>query len=356
METMIETEMTMAELFEKVLGGSYEVETPQGWKPLKELVKKPKEHCWLLRFSNGAELGASDDHLVKTSLGSTLIPDPEPGFVINASFCEWKSVKDIVVGDSVACERSNGSMFAQVVAKEYLGARDTYDFQVDSEEHAYYANGIESHNTGKTTIGNIICNEAPDSTVILITPELIAENNNGKQSIKLLYMLADFVSPAVIFLEDLDLFGEDRDNSQGDVALGGLMNILDGVNQVKNAVTVATTNRLELIEKALSNRPGRFDRVVEVPTMMASLRTRMFTDRLEGCKVDSGVVDQIVKLSDGWTGAECQEFINSMNLYFIHKNKDDERHITELVVNDVAKIIKNLSTTRKPRKGMGFGD
>lgn len=211
--------------------------------------------------------------------------------------------------------------------------------------------------TGKTTIGNIICNEAPDSTVILITPELIAENNsNGKQSIKLLYMLADFVSPAVIFLEDLDLFAEDRDNSQGDVALGGLMNVLDGVNQVRNAVTVATTNRLELIEKALSNRPGRFDRVVEVPTMQDALRSRMFTDRLEGCKVDEGVIQHIVKVSDGWTGAECQEFINSMNLAFINKNQDDNRHVTRAVVDEVTSIIAALSTTRKRKKGLGFNE
>lgn len=210
--------------------------------------------------------------------------------------------------------------------------------------------------TGKTTLGNIICNECPDSTVILITPELIAENNNGKQSIKLLYMLADFVSPAVIFLEDLDLFAEDRDGTQGDVALGGLMNILDGVNQVKNAVTVATTNRLELIEKALSNRPGRFDRVVEIPVMPSNLRQKMFTDRLSGCKVDKDVVQQIVKLSDGWTGAECQEFINSMNLYFINKDQDEKRHVTVEVVNEVAKIIRSLSTTRKPKKSAGFTD
>jgi SpoVK/Ycf46/Vps4 family AAA+-type ATPase len=210
--------------------------------------------------------------------------------------------------------------------------------------------------TGKTTIGNIICNEAPESTVILITPELILENNNGKQSIKLLYMLADFVSPAVIFLEDLDLFAEDRDNSQGDIALGGLMNVLDGVNQVKNAVTVATTNRLELIEKALSNRPGRFDRVLEVPTMQDQDRNRMFSDRLKDCKVDNGVVDYIVKLSEGWTGAECQEFVNSMNLLFINKNQDENRHVTKAVVDDVSKVIDNLSTTKKRKRGMGFGE
>lgn len=209
--------------------------------------------------------------------------------------------------------------------------------------------------TGKTTLGKIICNEAPDSTVILITPDLIAENNTGKHSVKMLYLLADFVSPAVIFLEDLDLFSEDREGVVDHLALGALMNILDGVNQVKNAVTVATTNRLELIEKALSNRPGRFDRVVEVPVMPSELRKKMFTNRLDECHVDNGVIDEIVKISKGWTGAQCQEFVNSMNLFFINNNQDDKRHVTLSVVSEVKRLMDSLSRSTQQRKA-GFHD
>ena len=207
---------------------------------------------------------------------------------------------------------------------------------------------------GKTTCGYILCNEAPESTVIWITPDLIQENNNGKYSIKLLYMLADFVSPTVIFLEDLDLFGEDRDGTQGDIPLGALMNILDGVNQVKNAVTIATTNRLELIEKALSNRPGRFDRVVEIPVLSETLRRKMFTERLSGCIVDEGAIDDMLKSSDGWTGAECQEYINSINLIFIQRDKDKDRHVTREIVKTVSEMIQSLSKQATRRKVSGF--
>jgi hypothetical protein len=208
--------------------------------------------------------------------------------------------------------------------------------------------------TGKTTIGHIICNNAKDSTVIWITPDLIAENENGKTSIKLLYMLTDFVAPSVIMLEDLDLFSEDREGVVDHLRLGALMNILDGVNSVTNAVTVATTNRLSLVEKALSNRPGRFDRVVEIPYLEADLRRRMFEDRLKGCKVGSGVIEHLVDNSDKWTGAEAQEFINSLNLYFINKNQDNNRVVTVKVVDSVLKTMETLCLQAKARSKVGF--
>jgi predicted AAA+ superfamily ATPase len=210
--------------------------------------------------------------------------------------------------------------------------------------------------TGKTTIGHIICNYAPETTVIWITPDLIAENNAGKHAIKLLYTLADYVSPCVIVLEDLDLFSEDRDAGAGNLPLGSLMNILDGVNSVRNAVTVATTNRIELIEKALSNRPGRFDRKIEVPTMEEHLRRKMFLDRLVGFDLEPGVIDFIVKSTDGWTGAEAQEMVNSLNLHFINIGQEDNRKVTREVVDFVLKILNRYCVQAKRRKGMGFND
>ncbi len=69
---------------------------------------------------------------------------------------------------------------------------------------------------GKTTIGNIICNMVPNNTVIWITPEILSENNyKAMSSIKALYKLADFLSPCIILLEDLDLFSQDREMGGG---------------------------------------------------------------------------------------------------------------------------------------------
>ena len=53
--------------------------------------------------------------------------------------------------------------------------------------------------------------------------------------------MARFVSPTVVFLEDLDLFAEDRESSRGG-GLGELMNQLDGAIDNEDIVTIATTN------------------------------------------------------------------------------------------------------------------
>ena len=166
----------------------------------------------------------------------------------------------------------------------------------------------------------------PDNTVIWITPEILAENSHHAfNSIKSLYKLADFVSPCVIILEDLDLFGSDRDRGGDIISLGALMNVLDGVNSIKNAVTIGTTNRLKSIESALKNRPGRFDRVIEIPALPEDLRKKMFKNRLEKWTIGRGVLDYIIKNTKEWTGAEAQEFINSLSLKHIGSNRKKKK-------------------------------
>jgi len=206
--------------------------------------------------------------------------------------------------------------------------------------------------TGKTTIGNIICNLVPDYTVIWITPEILAENNyKAITSIKALYKLADFLSPCIIILEDLDLFSQDREKGGDVISLGALMNILDGVNSIKNSVTIGTTNRLRIIESALKNRPGRFDRVVEVPALCEELRQRMFKDRLKQWKTNKKTLDHIVSKTDGWTGAEAQEFINSLNL----KHISSRRKVKRIDIKWADEIIETMEKFGVGETSSAFG-
>ncbi len=206
--------------------------------------------------------------------------------------------------------------------------------------------------TGKTTIGNIICNMVPDNTVIWITPEILQENNyKAMSSIKALYKLADFLSPCIIMLEDLDLFSQDRDRGGDVLGLGALMNILDGINTISNSVTIGTTNRLQSIETALANRPGRFDKVIEIPPLSKKLRTRMFKDRLEGWKVSKKVMSHIADNTDEWTGAEIQEFINSLNLKHISSNRETK----SMSMKWADEILENLSNFGVGEASSNFG-
>jgi SpoVK/Ycf46/Vps4 family AAA+-type ATPase len=180
--------------------------------------------------------------------------------------------------------------------------------------------------TGKTTIGNVICNLVPEHTVIWITPEILTENNyKSMSSIKALYKLADFLSPCIIILEDLDLFSQDRDRGGDVMSLGALMNVLDGVNSIKNSITIGTTNRIESIEAALRNRPGRFDRIIEIPPLDGDLRDKMFKERLSDWKVNKNVWGYLVDNTEDWTGAEVQELVNSLHLKHISSKRTEKK-------------------------------
>jgi len=227
-----------------------------------------------------------------------------------------------------------------------LFKKEVFDFLKNPKKYnklGIYKRGILCHGrpgTGKTTIGNIICNMMPDNTVLWITPEMIAQNNQQSNcSFKNLYKVVKYISPCVIILEDLDLFSQDRAMGSGNLTLGSLMNILDGVNSVKNAVTIGTTNRIDTIESALRNRPGRFDRVIEIPRLNSDLREKMISERIEKWEKEEDIITYIVKNTDDWTGAELQELINTINLQCVDKK---EKIINKELVDEVLEIMKNF--------------
>jgi hypothetical protein len=209
---------------------------------------------------------------------------------------------------------------------------------------------------GKTTIGKVLCNcLGNDTTVIWITPDSISENSvTMYQSIKLLYKLADYVSPSAVIIEDLDLFTTDREMGGDNLRLGSLMNILDGVNSIPNTITIATTNRLNVIENALRNRPGRFDRIVQIPALEEPLRKKMIQDRLSNCIVTPEIISLIVRQTEGWTGAEIQELVHTINIDFIVTD-DTKLEVTSEKVDKAFKRIHAYGIGKNGKIKMRFG-
>jgi hypothetical protein len=327
-----ERELTIRDFFSMAQddGGIYEIDTPNGWIEVGCLVRKNGKRCYSIRTAKGRELKGSSDHLVESKEG-------------------WINLENLDV-DSCSVNTCDG--LDEVVSKEYLGVHDTFDLQVKSKDHKYYSNGIVSHNTGKTTIGHIICSYSEGYTVIWITPETIIENQfRAMTSMKLLYKLADYLSPCVVIIEDLDLIGRDREEG-GDIALGSLMNILDGVNSITNSITVGTTNRLQVIEKALRNRPGRFDRVVEIPPMEEELREKMFSARLVDWGVEEGLIEHLVGSTDGWTPAEVQEFINGAHLKHINSGAG-VKYLTKKWADEIIEMMQKFGIG-EASSGFGF--
>lgn len=159
---------------------------------------------------------------------------------------------------------------------------------------------------GKTLIGKILCNQ-PGCTLIWVTPKYLESSKNVAAIIE----AARELSPTILFLEDIDLYGSTRDSAGNRTLLGELMNQLDGVQENKNIIVIATTNRGDDLERALRNRPGRFDEVIEIKKPEPVEREKMI--RLYSSKFicDSDIdFKSIAEQADKYTGAHIKDLVD----------------------------------------------
>lgn len=112
--------------------------------------------------------------------------------------------------------------------------------------------------TGKTQVCRILCNELYGTTVIWATPKAV----QNEDDIAMLFSAARYFAPTLLVIEDIDFIGSSRDFGQ-DPSLGELLTQLDGNDPNHGIFVIATTNRPEMLDSALANRPSRFDVLIE---------------------------------------------------------------------------------------------
>lgn len=159
--------------------------------------------------------------------------------------------------------------------------------------------------TGKSSIGRELA-ESLATSFLWVTP---GDLTSGK-AVHELYELARWLAPTLVFLEDLDLVAESRERGNDRPVLGQLMNELDGGAGDHPVLTIATTNRLSVVEQAIRNRPGRFDQVIEIDLPDPEGRRALLAHRLRGAETAAATLDWCCRRLEGATGAEIEEVAN----------------------------------------------
>jgi ATP-dependent 26S proteasome regulatory subunit len=158
---------------------------------------------------------------------------------------------------------------------------------------------------GKTLFLKILAKET-EATCVLVPFD---EFKNTRE----IFELARELAPTILILEDIDLLGVDRDQTAGNPDLGSLMNELDGIVENREIVVIATTNRLEKVEKALQNRPGRFDRVYVISNPDFQTRNALIAQFMRRIPNDI-TPEQVEVLAEEFTGyssSYLKELVNS---------------------------------------------
>lgn len=138
------------------------------------------------------------------------------------------------------------------------------------------------------------------------------------ESVNSLFQAARELSPCVVFIEDMDLFGGDRSQSHDSVILNEFLSCLDGQTENTGVVILASTNDLRSMDEALVNRPGRFDLKIEIPVPTKTERDtllRMFLDKYHtvgDISITRDLWDSVLDMTEGMTGAYIHELAKSI--------------------------------------------
>lgn len=203
--------------------------------------------------------------------------------------------------------------------------------------------------TGKTLIGKIICHSV-DSTFIWVTPRHLERSSNVKH----ICDMARELSPTILFLEDIDLYSEDRHTVRNSSILGELMNQLDGIVENHFVIVIATTNRVDDVEEAIRNRPGRFDRILDIGLPTHSDRLRMLQLFTKNYTLDGVDLEELATKTEGYSGAHVKELVITAAIEAI-----DGRSVTSdgLVILKHDYFMGNITKVRNKKMAPtpGFG-
>lgn len=158
--------------------------------------------------------------------------------------------------------------------------------------------------TGKTHTVRHLIGSAPEATVLLLT-------GSSLRFIGEAAAIARAHQPAMIVLEDCDLIAMDRhfDANGPKPLLFELLDAMDGLDADADVVFLLTTNRVELLEQALAQRPGRVDLAVEVPLPDRRARAELVRLYAGGLPFSDEAIDAWADQSEGATASLAKEAV-----------------------------------------------
>jgi hypothetical protein len=165
--------------------------------------------------------------------------------------------------------------------------------------------------TGKTHTVRYLTGKLTGTTVLLLTGQSI-------EFVQSAAALARRLQPAMVVLEDVDLIAMDRDFSEGsNPLLFTLLDAMDGVGADADVTFVLTTNRADVLEHALADRPGRVDLAIEIPRPDAVCREQLLRLYTRHVGLEGGT-SAVVAATEGVTASFIKELVRRAVLIALH--------------------------------------
>ena len=182
--------------------------------------------------------------------------------------------------------------------------------------------------TGKTLLARAVAGEAGVQFLSISGSDFVEMYVGvGASRVRDLFEQAKKVSPAIIFIDEIDAVGRKRGSGLGgghdekEQTLNQLLVEMDGFSKNEGVIVLAATNRPDILDPALL-RPGRFDRQIHVGRPDVKGREDILKVHARGKRLDDSVnLKVIARATSGFTGADLSNLLNEAAIMAARANR-----------------------------------
>ena len=158
-------------------------------------------------------------------------------------------------------------------------------------------------------------------------PEMLSKwVRESEKAVRQIFEKARQTSPAIIFLDELDSIAPRRgaasDTSVTERVVNQLLTEMDGLIDLNDVVIIGATNRPDIVDTALL-RPGRFDRIILVPSPEQKELEEIFEVHTHNMPLDPKITyKDLAKKAEGYAGADIQSLCREAAIFALREDYD----------------------------------
>jgi cell division protease FtsH len=216
-----------------------------------------------------------------------------------------------------------------------------------------------SPGTGKTLLAKAIASEAEANFISIAASEFVEIFvGMGASKIRNLFNTARKNKPCIIFIDEIDAVGRQRGaginmaNDEREQTLNQLLAEMDGFANNEGILIIAATNRRDVLDAALL-RPGRFDRIINVPLPDAESREKILKVHTKNKMLENAInLNLVAELTGGFSGAQLKNLMNEAAILCARDGNTiiAEKNILEALDKLIVGIVKKVDTRDEDAK------
>jgi proteasome regulatory subunit len=183
--------------------------------------------------------------------------------------------------------------------------------------------------TGKTLLAKAIANSTDATFIEIVGSEIVQKFiGDGAKLIKEIFQLARAKAPAIVFIDELDALCAKRielgTSGEREVqrTFMQLLAEMDGFKSLDNVKIIGCTNRKDILDPAIL-RPGRLDRLIEVPTPDKEGIKQIYKIHMKTMPMEKKAnMEKIYERSQELSGAEIRAVATEAGYFAIRENRE----------------------------------